>query len=148
MESSLQKIRNCTSLFHLQCPRFTLLALMNYTQSTWRDLALPASKLKRHWRPNPPSIEQYTGKLIYHFTTHSTRFVHSYEIFLRGSCNSLFFKPPTFLHRQVYSCTVELWCLYHWYLEYHWCVKVSQNHCSIIHIFTTSITLGYLKDLC
>lgn len=63
---------------------------------------------------------------------------------------AFFFWPPTFLHRQVYSCTVELWCLYHWYLEYHWCVKVSQNHCSIIHIhvFTTSITLGYLKDLC
>lgn len=63
---------------------------------------------------------------------------------------AFFFWPPTFLHRQVYSCTVELWCLYHWYLKYHWCVKVSQNHCSIIHIhvFTTSITLGYLKDLC
>lgn len=94
MDSSLQKIRNCTNLFHLQCPRFTLLALMNYTQSTWRDLALPASKLKRHWRPNPPSIEQYIGKLIYHFTTHGTRSVHSYEMFLRGSCNSLFFFGP------------------------------------------------------
>lgn len=49
MDSSLQKIRNCTNLFHLQCPRFTLLALMNYTQSTWRDIAPLETESTIHW---------------------------------------------------------------------------------------------------
>lgn len=142
--------RNCTNLFHLQCPRFTLLALMNYTQSTLKRsstssiqvIAPLETESTIHW-----TVYRKTYLSFYNSQYKICSFIRNiFEGFMQFA--SFFFWPPTFLHRQVYSCTVEVWCLYHWYLEYHWCVKVSQNHCSIIHIFTTSITLGYLEDLC
>lgn len=141
-----------TDLFHLQCPRFTPLALSDelYTKHIKRSITssiqvfIPPLETKStiHWTV-------YTGKLIYHFTTHGTRFVHSYKIFLMVSI-SFFFAPFIFT---ITKYTQTSMFMYSWTSMslplisgiYHWCVKVSRNCCSIIYIYLQLLFLDISK---
>lgn len=75
---------------------------MNYTQSTLRDPSHPVSKLYRHWRPNPPFIEQYIQEnlsIILQLTVQDL-FIH-----IKYFCGVqlAFFSPFIFYYYQVHT---------------------------------------------